>query len=42
VGECFFWYWLTQLVADKGPKKIAVLCDIQHLFNSYISRWSWL
>jgi len=18
-GECFFWYWLTRLVPDKGP-----------------------
>jgi len=19
VGECFFWYWFTRVVPDKGP-----------------------
>jgi len=19
-GECFFWYWLTRVVPDKGPQ----------------------
>ena len=24
VGECFFWYWLSQVVPDKGPFSIYV------------------
>ena len=24
MGECFFWYWPTRVVPDKGPKQLCV------------------
>ena len=32
VGECFFWYWLTRVVSDKGPLNGCVLFLIFSLF----------
>ena len=26
VGECFFWYWLTQVVPDKFHRAVKRLC----------------
>ena len=36
VGECFFWYWLTQVVPDKGPWNGCVCCYIHSYVPSNI------
>jgi len=38
VGECFFWYWPTRVVPDKGPLNGCVYVCVWNLFNSTESR----
>ena len=35
VGECFFWYWLTRVVPDKGRKTV-VVCVLFSRYSGYI------
>jgi len=36
VGECFFWYQLTQVVPDKGPKN-GCCCAHVHVTSSFVT-----